>query len=407
MASPRGPLWLAIALLWLLSSLLVHHFLFFSSWIALALFTAFATLLPLQSLLLSVSLYIRAGSPLLALFLWATVGVQVGCGMLLASRFLPSAGCRAAFLVATSGVSDVLLSLWPRSPDTPLWRALGVALGIPFTLVTELCIFPVAVVVLSFTAALKRAGEDFDSDGGASASSVAGEKKTTLVVLIHGNGFNECQWLYGRLLLNGAPFAGQTSILTVNYFGGPLLRKHNRRTRTVEGCSDVVMGQIDAQLKARGSPRFDKVVLMGHSLGGVVSSYIAEHYKTLSDGSPVTSVIARSAPLGGSALLHFAKRSTFLSRLLPLRGGIHDDFCPSSKKLVALRASIAQSAASGRVHFTGITGFCDPLVRPESALPPGLSPRVHLPHLGHYNIKISVSAWRAALSAVAQAVAKD
>ena len=62
---------------------------------------------------------------------------------------------------------------------------------------------------------------------------------------------------------------------------------------------------------------------------------------------PVRDVIAWSAPFGGSALLLWGKP---LNRFP--EGIIYDDFCPTSAKLAALRASMASSS----VRYFGITG---------------------------------------------------
>ena len=119
---------------------------------------------------------------------------------------------------------------------------------------------------------------------------------------------------------------------------------------------------------------------MGHSLGGVVAAVLAEQSVL-----PARDVIAWSAPFGGSALLLWGKPFYRFPE-----GIIYDDFCPTSAKLAALRASMASSS----VRYFGITGTCDPLVRPASAVLPFFTDdSVVMPHLGHYNIMVSLVAW--------------
>ena len=191
------------------------------------------------------------------------------------------------------------------------------------------------------------------------------------------------------------------------------------------------------------------LVLIGHSLGGLVSTYIAEHltsklvcrpteHADRSLGSVhvrVRGVVAISAPIGGSVLLAWLRdtlpRSLFPVPVLginPFRG-IGRDFCPDARTILRLRAKVAASEDRLREQRDAvptasplsrdedacrlfISGACDPLVLPPSALAhpeinttntAGYS-RVLVPHCGHYSIKISTVTWTAILKFVEQTV---
>lgn len=264
--------------------------------------------------------------------------------------------------------------------------------GIPFTLLSEIFIIPCAVVILFLVAQLKDFGDYFD-DHLDHLKPVEKPHHDTLVILIHGNRFNECQWLFGRVLMHSR-FGDRADFITVNYFVGPMKRDHTKETVRIEGCSAIVLEQIKYEIDRRGlKPK--KVVLMGHSLGGVVSTHIAE---SEDHDLPITHVVSWSAPLAGSALLLWGKQVGLAD---PNDEGIRKEFCPTNEKLHKLQAKVESSVKTGRVSYFAVTGYCDPLVRPESALLTKCFDQtkvVELPHLGHYNIKVSSTAWRVVMN---------
>jgi len=76
----------------------------------------------------------------------------------------------------------------------------------------------------------------------------------------------------------------------VNYFGGWVLTEPHIGTATVKGCSEIAMNQIKDAFGRRGIDAPKRVLLMGHSLGGVVAAYIAE-FMSKDSQLPVTDVI--------------------------------------------------------------------------------------------------------------------
>ena len=290
----------------------------------------------------------------LAVSLWLMHGLELGLGMVLLSKFLPTFAKKATVKVS--------LPTWlfiHNLIDRVLPQTLQTWLGVGFTLFTELCILPAAVALLFATAKLKYAGETFDRF---QRSTQPKNQSAQVVVLIHGNRFNECQWHFPRMLMHARGLHEATEIITVNYFGGPIMRNHGPKTSTVEGCSREVVSQIQAELKLRGVEDISRVVLIGHSLGGVVSAYIKENLAA-EHGLPVSNVVAISAPLGGSALLEWAHKKPFLRRTFRT-GNQFSEFFPENTEMLKLRAKMAENASD----YFAVTGACDPLVRPESAL---------------------------------------
>jgi pimeloyl-ACP methyl ester carboxylesterase len=266
-------------------------------------------------------------------------------------------------------------------------------------------------VLLPLFALLSKLGEDFDGAGVRSADADAdADADAVVVVLIHGNRFNSCQWVWGRILLHAAlGRARRVSFLTVDYFGGPLLCDHSEATGTVEGCSRIALAQILRKLAARGlDPRTARLVLVGHSLGGLVSCYIAEELAA-AQGLRVSDVLSWSSPLRGSALLGWALQRPWLARFVDLDEPILQEFDPAStnKTLARLQRRVEASARAGVRYYWGVTGGVDPLVRPDSALLRCFHTRHHSPLLGHYNIKMSWLAWGHCLRHLEQRLALE
>ena len=290
----------------------------------------------------------------LSVLLWLAHGLQLGLSMVFLSKFLPT--------FAKTSVVIFSLPTWKavhRVADSVFPQTVQKWLGVLFTLVTEICILPAAVALLFATAKLKYAGEHFDYRGSAGGK---GQGKRQVLVLIHGNRFNECQWHFPRMLMHARGWHQSMEIVTVNYFGGPVMRSHEALTSSVEGCSRVVLGKIQEELKLRGVEDVSQVVLMGHSLGGVVSAYIKENLSEEA-GLPVTNVVAIAAPLGGSALLEWAHSKPIIRKSFRTDNQFLE-FHPSNVEMRKLREKMKKNSSD----YFAVTGACDPLVRPDSAL---------------------------------------
>ena len=119
------------------------------------------------------------------------------------------------------------------------------------------------------------------------------------ILMIHGNGSNEMQWVVGRQFLSGDKYG---SVFTLNLDG--LLT--NEDTKGIDDYAIKVNQKIDEIKKLTG--RTD-VTLIGHSMGGLIASYYAENLSK-SSNTQVDRVITISSPWHGSPLLRRVTKIT-------------------------------------------------------------------------------------------------
>lgn len=211
-----------------------------------------------------------------------------------------------------------------------------------------------------------------------------------IIVLLHGSGMNSCQWVVARHFLH---LYGLGRVYSVNYLSGFWKRGH--QGKAVPEFASTVAEQVVKTLSLdRCEAKDTAIVLVGHSLGGVVASYIHEH--NLLAPLNIKLVIPVSAPLQGSDLLCWAREHIpTVLRGVRVPGAIDLWMLPNSPHL----ASLLQRMSSNLNKYRFITGGLDLLVRPTSALCSTTFSlparhRLVLPHLNHYNIAASACAWR-------------
>ncbi len=115
----------------------------------------------------------------------------------------------------------------------------------------------------------------------------------TPILLLHGSNFNESQWIIGRLFLN-KPHYG--SVFSLSYDGW-ITNDANR------GIEDYAGGKIREEIKRiKALTKSDELIIVGHSMGGMVGSYYAEHFAE-QDGVRVEHVISIASPWRGTPTL--------------------------------------------------------------------------------------------------------
>jgi len=376
-----------VSLTWLLGSLLKT-----SSTVLALVILAGTISFPMQTILALIASILYFGDlPLrdVVLKVIPLLSASLGISLVLVAKFTPFPVIRALHSLGfTYG------NIYHSALDILIPRLFRVAGGMLYTFVSELLLIPAISFLLFGVAQLKYAGEDFNENLNRRSPEKRLKNKLPeiVIVLIHGNEFNECQWLFGRMYLMSRPFGERLTFVSVNMFSGLLMRAHTARTITLKGCANIALKQILNDLEARDlQPKH--VVLMGHSLGGAVSAYIKE-YLAKDAGLPVELVVSWSAPLAGSPLLLWAKNNLrFLTS--HLSRGIMNEFCPTSRTTTELRQRMLETEKANPGTYCGITGSCDPLVSPSSALPSFFAEenKVVIAHVGHYNIKVSLKAW--------------
>lgn len=107
------------------------------------------------------------------------------------------------------------------------------------------------------------------------------------IVLVHGYLHNSSGWIYHRHRLNKAGFK---NVFTVNLGAIP--------TKSIAEYAEVLKDRVEEIKKMTGR---DDVKLVGHSMGGLVSSYYALNVANQNDVN-VTDVITLNSPLQGTKM---------------------------------------------------------------------------------------------------------
>lgn len=200
------------------------------------------------------------------------------------------------------------------------------------------------------------------------------------VLLIHGSGFNQSEWLPLRAYLATDPRVGPT--YTVN-FGG--LCWHNKSSSIHDIAVDRVLPVLELMFQDTGAR---KAILVGHSLGGLIAAEVAE--KVAKSGE-IVKVITICSPFLGAPVLELAAKVCALQRTdLQMRVG--------SPHLQALCAAIAHKEAQDTgARYYQIGSRMDVIVPGQYAVLP-LS-REHRRRVlngveGHYSVVLSPRVWR-------------
>ena len=139
--------------------------------------------------------------------------------------------------------------------------------------------------------------------------------KQPVIVMIHGSGADERQFILARYLLRDLPIA------TINL--------KNDRSRSIEQYSQDLSEFID-QLEV------ESVILMGMSLGGLVASHYAEDRKIHSPS--ILGVVTIGTPFQGGPALNYVGRYMQTLR--------HQQMTPGSDFLLELNKKISSSSHS-------------------------------------------------------------
>lgn len=258
-------------------------------------------------------------------------------------------------------------------------------------LLEEFALFSAAPLLLSWTADFVRAGNN------SYVELQTTKEVKNVVVFIHGNRFNECQYILGKELFEGAKHASKESflhdsiVISVNYFGGKNMRDHTENTRTLEGCAELIVNQIKDQLDALNIEE-QKVnfAFIGHSLGGVLSCFISENIAQKENWT-IKKAIILSAPLDGSVGLNILSISSSALEDCFDKNPVFIDLKKDSEKMLNVRRKIKKNPEK----YLFICGTMDVFVGTSSALPRSLpsEQKIEYPHLGHHNIKLSWLTW--------------
>ena len=260
-------------------------------------------------------------------------------------------------------------------------------------LLTELAMAPGAIVLMIF------AGK-YDREGGSWGQIVPGE--APVVLLLHGHGANDGQWVRGLVSLSLHHWAKDLSVVTVNYELEDQFYMRPANHQGVEILAEIVCRRLKAKFekayKTVSKPR--KLIILGHSLGGLVASYISQNKEMRNEleiecGLKCRAVYSVSTPFLGSALLTYVRKNyPKLARANRLFSKVADQMEVGSVFLQTLLEACVRNSSG--ITYRYAAGECDYLVRPKSALP--LKKIMKERQLifcgeGHYTVAISDAVW--------------
>lgn len=204
------------------------------------------------------------------------------------------------------------------------------------------------------------------------------KKDKVPILLLHGSGFNESQWIWGRFFLRNKNYG---SIFSVSYEKGLVTNDPK------QGIDDCAMGKVrDKILEIKKLTGQNELVLIGHSMGGLVASYYAEHLAK-EDHCNIRHVISIASPWQGTPVIKqlltkkcHEKRYVQMSPNSPFR-----------EKLIA--NALCSEQTGQRTYYT-IGSKADLLVPfPHSSLAQDLPHQHTFSSLGHFGIVVFPHVW--------------
>jgi pimeloyl-ACP methyl ester carboxylesterase len=197
------------------------------------------------------------------------------------------------------------------------------------------------------------------------------------ILLLHGNGFNESQWILGRGFLKKE---GYGSIFSLNYDG--LVTNDPKK-----GIDDYAAGKVREKiLQIKRLTGQDGLILVGHSMGGMVAGYYAENLAA-KDGVNIEHVISISSPWRGTPTIDRLKVGPFTQKRFT-------QMSTENRFRQNLVAKALDSERAGRRKYYCIASTTDPAV-PELAGILTEDPRRQrvYSYMGHYGVVASPSVW--------------
>ncbi len=267
-------------------------------------------------------------------------------------------------------------------PQTSFEKMVETATKIPriiFTILCDILLLPAALALLL----VARCKSNFNPK----PEDV--KQRTTPILLLHGSGFNQSEWVVGRQFLKNQEYG---SVFSLNYDG----LASNDPTKGVEDyAQDKISKEIKRIKELTGS---DRIILMGHSMGGLIAGYYAENLAK-ADEVNVEHVISIATPWQGTPSIdcfwklggRFSKeRESKRHQQMSLSGGTETD--PKFRQNLVAKA--LNSERKGVRKYYNIWSTTDYAV-------PGAHGRVtedprrqrSFSYLGHYALVAWPSVW--------------
>jgi pimeloyl-ACP methyl ester carboxylesterase len=208
-------------------------------------------------------------------------------------------------------------------------------------------------------------------------------KKT--VLLVHGSGFNQSEWIMGYLWLRR-----KYNVYALDYAG--LIS--NGENESILDYVEKVRNKIE---KIKYETGTKKITLIGHSMGGLIVSHYFEFFSSI-DNTDVEKVILIGSPVDGSPALNIYKKYLALAQrylvfaqkyfVLPQR---YIEMSPESDFLKKLKNKIYLTDPNKYITFAATGDF---FVPPNSAHLCGQN-NITFNYCGHYSIIANPFLWYA------------
>ncbi len=196
------------------------------------------------------------------------------------------------------------------------------------------------------------------------------------ILLIHGSGFNQSEWIIGRRFLNKPEYG---SVFSLNY-DGLVSNKPDK------GIDDYARDQITEKINLiKKLTNQNEVILIGHSMGGLIASrYAQAHAKD--NGVQVKHIITIATPWKGAPLLLHCNPQTMDKRYSQMREG--------NEFLLKLGEEALKAERDGTCNTYNIDGETDFMVPSPNGLITQNPDRVRTyRHLSHYGLVVAPSVW--------------
>jgi esterase/lipase len=201
------------------------------------------------------------------------------------------------------------------------------------------------------------------------------------VLLVHGSGFNQSQWALGYFMLRK-----KYNVYALNYAG---LVSNGHHEDVAFYASTKLRNKI---LKIKRETGIKEIILIGHSMGGLCTSYYAEKL-AMEDEINITKNIPICCPFQGASPI---------IKMIVWFGGLQNKRMPARYLDMSagsdLLKELNQLIKTTQTHYECISTEGDMLVRPSCAVPEGFVENEKIKHRnftwgGHYLIMLSPQLW--------------
>lgn len=256
------------------------------------------------------------------------------------------------------------------------------------TFLVDIGLLPGAGALIGTGAVYKALGKNFNPKD-------ADVKKDKMgIVGVHGSSFNQTEWVLGRFFTDKKEYG--------SFFSFDLDGLVSNDPKM--GIEDYARGKFRSEiLRIKGKFGIDRFVFLGHSMGGLVAAYYAEHYAK-QDGVTVEHVISIATPWQGTPSIDafwklggcVAKsKETKRHRQMSLSGGTDEN--PTFRKdLVAQARESERKGIRKYYNIWSTTDYAVPLSSGKLTLAPGR--QREFTYLGHYGLVAAPMVWKQAVA---------